>query len=202
MRSRVLLFLFLCSLSAHAAPRDLNLFLGAGKSPMNFHGHSVFKTITFEVVDDAAKYATHRPVRWIPKRWLANTDFGASISYHDIRQARSWFGYRYGDPNDSVRGESLYVFARHHWRMDSNTARFFADIGSGPMWSNRRVPAATSRFNFSSQFGLGVTLFPNARMPLVAAYRFSHISNGLIASRNPGLEVSSFFIGTTLRRFR
>jgi hypothetical protein len=200
---KTLLFLTLFfSLSVSAAARDFDIFFSAGKSPMNFHGHSVFKTITFEFADDASKFAGHRPARWIPKRWLNDTDFGASVSYHDIRQARSWFGYRYGDPNDSVRGESLYLFVRHRFRAGSPTIKPFIDIGTGPMWANRRVPAATSRFNFSSQLGLGVTLFPNARTPIMAGYRFAHISNGLIASRNPGLEVSSLFIGTRVRMRR
>lgn len=202
MKRNLLLFTLFFSFSLSAAPRDFNMFFSAGKSPMNFHGHSVFKTLTFEVVDDASRAQNVWGVRRLPKRWFHNTDIGASLSYHDIRQARSWFGYRYGDPNDSVRGESLYLFLRHRFRVDSPSLQPFIDIGTGPMWANRRVPAATSRFNFSSQLGLGVTLWPSSRMPVMAGYRFAHISNGLIASRNPGLEVSSFFIGTRIRTFR
>ena len=133
MRIRFLLLVLLISVPASAAPREMNLFLGAGKSPLNFHGHSVFKTITFDFADDASKFAEHMPLRWAPQRWWHNTDLGFSVSYHDIRQARSWFGYRYGDPNDSVRGESLYVFMRHHFRVASHTAQPFVDIGTGPI---------------------------------------------------------------------
>jgi hypothetical protein len=68
------------------------------------------------------------------------------------------------------------------------------------MWSNRRIPAATSKLNFNSQLGLGVVLFPNARMPIFAGYRFFHISNGGLTGRNPGLNVNGFFVGTNLRR--
>jgi hypothetical protein len=67
------------------------------------------------------------------------------------------------------------------------------------MWSNRRIPAATSKLNFNSQLGLGIVLFPNARMPLFAGYRFFHISNGGLTGRNPGLNVNGFFVGARVR---
>lgn len=166
-------------------PREFNVYLSSGKSPMNFHGHSVFRSIHFEVAGESA----------LARRWL-HADAGASISYSDIRQARSWFGYRYGDPDDSVRAVSTFFFVRHYWNP------FYAELGTGPMWSNRRVPAATSRFNMNSQLGLGVVLFPASRMPLHAGYRFSHISNGGWTGRNPGLNLHSIFIGARVMRLR
>src|SRR6266487_2812433 len=39
-----------------------------------------------------------------------------SISYSDIHQARSWFGYRDGDPDDWVRCVGSFFFLRRHWR--------------------------------------------------------------------------------------
>ncbi len=151
---------------------------------MNFHGHSVFRAIHFELAGRSA----------LAQRWL-RADAGASVSYSDIRQARSWFGYRYGDPDDSVRAVSSFFFVRRQWRMT------YAELGTGPMWSNRRVPAATSRFNMDSQLGLGVILFPRSRTPLHVGYRFSHISNGGLTGRNPGLNVHSIVAGTRLLVF-
>ena len=76
----------------------------------------------------------------------------------------------------------------------------YPDLGTGPMWANRRVPAATSRFNFNSQLGVGVTLFATSRWPLLAGYRFEHISNNGFTERNPKLDVHTVFFGTTLHR--
>ena len=195
MNLRVSLLALLIALPAAAeTPRAFNLYLATGSNPSNVHGHSNFKTITFE-----RTFAAPR----IIERWshLHGLEAGAALSYHDIRQPRSWFGHTYGDPDDSVRGESLLLFLRKEWR-SSGELRPFLDLGTGPMWANRRVPAATSRFNFNSQLGLGATLFAGSRWPVLAGYRFQHISNGGATGRNPGLDVHSFFIGATIRKWR
>ena len=193
MRRSIVLLLFLATACGHVGfhPREVNGYLSGGKSLSNFHGHSIFHTVQFELAGESA----------LSKRWLRTPDAGVSVSYNDIRQARSWFGYRYGDPSDSVRAVSSYFFLRHFWRQSSNIEPY-TELGTGPMWSNRRVPAATSRFNFNSQLGLGAVLFPRSRMPLHVGYRFSHISNGGAEGRNPGLEVHQIVIGTRLMRLR
>ena len=186
-RFATLFFLVIPSIAAAAdfSPREFNVDFSSGRSPLNRHGHSVFRTIHFEVSGHSS----------LARRWL-RSDAGASVSYSDIRQARSWFGYRYGDPNDSVRGVTSFLFVRRHWRSA------YAEFGSGPMWSNRRVPAATSRFNMDTQIGIGATLFGRSRLPLHVGYRFSHISNGGLMHRNPGLEVQSLLIGMRVFSFR
>jgi len=181
MLSVLLLLLPGVAIAGDFSPREVNIFLSSGRSPMNFHGHSVFRTIQFEIAGQSR----------LARRWL-KSNAGISISYSDIRQARSWFGYRYGDPDDSVRAVSSFFFVRRQWRYG------YAELGTGPMWSNRRVPAATSRFNMDSQIGVGGTLFAQTRTPLRAGYRFSHISNGGLTGRNPGLNVHSILIGTRL----
>ena len=181
---------FLLASAANAADyRDLNLYFGAGQSPIGLRGHSVFRTVTLELTAHSK----------LIDRWLPNTEAGASLSYSKIRQARSWFGYQYGDPDDHVRAETSYFFLRHNWR-EASTWRPYLELGTGPMWSNRRVPAATSRFNFDSQLGFGVAL--GARSPWRIGYRFQHISNAGTAGRNPGLEVHSFLLGVRIRDLR
>ena len=185
-------FALLLLLSSPVFAGDFNVYLGDARSDTNRHGQSRFRLISFELLG--------RPelMRYV-ERYLPNARAGVDINYSDVRQPRSWFGYTYGDPDDSVRAEWAHFFIRNYWRPSSNTLRPYADIGTGPMWSNRRIPAATSKFNFSSQLGLGVVLFPNARMPLYAGYRFFHISNGGLTGRNPGLNVNGFFIGTRVK---
>jgi lipid A 3-O-deacylase PagL len=167
-------------------PQTFNLYFSAGENPSNRHGHSVFRSVQFEVAGTPNR----------GPRWLRNEKVGAEITYSAVVQARSWFGYTYGDPNDNVRAEWLYLFVRHEraWR--------FFDIGTGPMWSNRRIPAATSRLNFNSQVSVGLIAFANSRAPLRIGYRFSHISNGGLTGRNPGLNVNSVFVGVQARRLR
>lgn len=171
-------------------PRQFTIYGGGGKSVTTPHGQASFRTLQFELLGD-----WRLVTRWIPKAMA-----GVSVSYHDIRQARSWFGYTYGDPNDSVRGESAYFFVRRAWRQQKTTQPYL-EIGTGPMWSNRRVPAATSRFNFNSQLGLGTILFAD-RHPLYVVVRLGHISNGTFAGRNPGWNVTSLLAGTRVHKFR
>jgi hypothetical protein len=194
MKTRAFLLALLVALPVAAAtPEAANVYFSAGHNPSNLHGSSDFRSLTFEMT-------FHEPLL---ERWarLHDTEAGAAISYHQIHQPRSWFGHTYGDPDDAVRSESLFVFVRHHWRATSDVQPFL-DLGTGPMWANRRVPAATSRFNFNSQLGVGVTLFATSRWPLLAGYRFEHISNGGFTGRNPGLDVHTVFFGTTIRVWR
>src|SRR5579864_2470994 len=99
MRLPVLFCFLILPVAASASdftPRELSVLLSTGESRMNVHGHSVFRrTITFELLGKSR----------LAERWL-KSNAGASIGYSDIRQARSWFGYRDGDPNDSVRAAS------------------------------------------------------------------------------------------------
>lgn len=172
--------------------RAFDLTYSGGASPLNTHGHSVFHSANFEVTAGS---------RWLD-RHLGNTDVGASLTYSDVTQSRSWFGYSYGDPDDRIRAEWLFLFARHHWLAQSSTARPYLEFGTGPMFSNRRIPAATSKINFNTQLGAGVTFLPESRVPIIAGWRFMHISNAGLASRNPGLNVNTFVLGAQLHRWR
>ncbi len=168
---------------------DFNVYVGNAKSETNRHGQSRFRLISFEM--------TGRPA--LLERFLPNARAGVDIDYADVRQPRSWFGYTYGDPDDSVRAEWAHFFVRQYWHTPVTSIRPYVDLGTGPMWSNRRIPAATSKLNFNSQLGLGVALFPESRTPVYVGYRFFHISNGGLTGRNPGLNVNGFFVGTRVR---
>jgi hypothetical protein len=193
MRRWSLLLVLFAAACAHRdfTPREFNTYLSGGGSRMNSRGHSLFRTIHFELAGDSA----------LANRWMRQTDAGMSISYSDIHQARSWFGYRDGDPDDWVRGIGSFFFLRRHWRNGSDIQPY-AELGTGPMFSNRRVPAATSRLNMNSQAGFGAILFARSRMPLHVGYRFSHISNGGTTGRNPGLQVHQAVIGVRVKRLR
>jgi hypothetical protein len=193
MVRRVLPFIALLLLSTPTFAGDFNIYLGNAKSETNRHGQSRFRTISFELMGQPELIQRYLG------RYLPNARTGVDIDYSDVRQPRSWFGYTYGDPDDSVRAEWAHFFVRQYWRTSSNALRPYVDIGTGPMWSNRRIPAATSKLNFNSQLGLGVVIFPNTKTPLYFGYRFFHISNAGSTGRNPGLNVNGFFAGTRIR---
>lgn len=192
-RMVAILLLACTSALAGTKPEEFNVYLSHASSKANRHGQSRFRAISFELL------AHSRLVERYLDRYLPNSRVGVDIDYADFRQPRSWFGHTYGDPDDSVRAEWAHFFVRQYWCMSSNALRPYADLGTGPMWSNRRIPAATSKLNFNSQLGLGVVVFPNARTPIYVGYRFFHISNGGLTGRNPGLSVNGFFVGTRVR---
>lgn len=182
--------------SADFQPRAFNVFVGAGSSLKDWHGQASFRSVEFEILG-----RSHFIERWLPR-----TEAGVSATYSAIQQPRSWFGTKYGDPYDSVRGEWATLFLRHSWR-ERAALQPFVEIGSGPMWSNRRVPAATSRFNFNSHLGIGATVLAGQH-PIYLMYRFSHISNLMFGDRNPGhgrrnpgWNVNSISVGMRFRKF-
>ena len=135
-------------------------------------------------------------------RWFAFVDLSGFTS----------FGDQYGDGNESVQALSASLLVRHTWR-PSSRIRPYVEAASGPIVAEKRVPAATSRFNFEDGrrgFVPGLLSGRNSsrvfnaagRVPLFAGYRFLHISNGGYAPRNPGLNVSAAVFGVQLRNAR
>lgn len=128
---------------------------------------------------------------FVPHSINTYVSVGAALTYHAMYQAHSYHGYRFGDRNDNVRAESLYLFTRRDY------TRILCDLGSGPTWSNRPIPAATSRINFQSQLTFGA-IFGRGRV----AYRFGHISNAGLAHHNPGINVNTILAGYQLKKWR
>jgi hypothetical protein len=170
-------------------PRALDLFVSSGKSAETLHGTATLRSVHFELAGRAD---------WMK---LRDTDVGVDLTYSAVRQPHFLFPPEGGGPKDDVKAESAYFFARKRWTRWT-AVEPYVDLGSGPMWSNRRIPAATSRVNFQSQLTGGAIWLPRARFPLFTAYRFSHISNGGFAPRNPGINVYSVIVGTRLVLFK
>ncbi|MEK6372441.1 MAG: acyloxyacyl hydrolase [Acidobacteriota bacterium] len=191
-RSRCCALLLLLMLAATARadfhPREINVFISSGKSAETLHGEATLRSIHLELAGR---------VDWMK---LRDTDVGVALVYSDVRQPRFLFPLD-GDPKDDVRAGSAYFFVRKRWTRWT-AAEPYIDLGSGPMWSNRQIPAQTSRVNFQSQITGGAIWLPRSRFPLFTAYRFSHISNGGFAPRNPGVNVYSVIVGTRVVRFR
>lgn len=191
MFALVLLFAVPAGAMTIFKPEEFSLAFSNGRTPMSWkRGHAIFHTLALEVSGTTP---------WV-ERHLPGTVTGASISYSDIKQAHSWFGYRYESLDDRVRGEAAQAFVRFALPTPLAAVRPWAEFGTGPMWSNRRVPQATSRLNFNSFGAVGLSLFANGRgWPLRVGYRFAHVSNGGIASRNFGWNVHTFYVATRLK---
>ena len=181
----------LAAATAHADfhPRQIDLFLSSGTSVNDLHGQATLHSIHFELTGRAD---------WMK---LRDTDVGVALIYSAVRQPHFLFPPPGGGPKDDLRAESAYFFARKRWTRWT-ALEPYVDVGSGPMWSNRRIPASTSRVNFQSQLTGGVIWLPRSRFPLFTGYRFSHISNGGFAPRNPGINVYSVIVGTRAHLFR
>lgn len=178
-----LLFVFLF-LAANASAQTFRLYGVGGKSLATWHGQADVRAFAVELEKPLSK----------------RTELGFVIAPYQWDQPKSWFGDQYGDGNESVRALSVALVLRHHVPIGLRHFRPYGEVALGPMYAEKRVPASTSRFNFITQLGAGVTLMPERPISLVAGYRYQHISNGGYAPRNPGLNVHSVVLGVRVRR--
>ena len=155
------------------------VYVTTGQSNETWHGQAKVTGLNIELV-------TARSPR---------TDIGFVLTPMTFDQPKSWFGDDYGDGNENVRAIAGSLLLRRWFNRDSSRLHVYGEAGTGPMYAEKSVPASTSRFNFVSQLGVGVVLMPRSRYPIVAGYRFQHVSNGGYAPRNPGLNFSSLILG-------
>jgi hypothetical protein len=184
MRVPTIFMLVLLPLFSTAQTVDeVSVYASGGKSVTTWHGQAAVASLNIEFAHSVSP----------------RTDVGFIFSPTSINQPRSWFGDDYGDGDEDVRALGGSLFVRRKFLVKHERMHLFAELSSGPMWAERRVPASTSRFNFASQAAAGFIFMPHRAMPVTVGYRFMHISNGGYAPRNPGLNVSSIMIGTVLR---
>lgn len=181
---RVLLAILLTlPLAVSAQAFDLlRVTASGGKSPTSWHGQADLQGLNVE----------------LGRSLSPRTTVGIVVAPFSLWQPRSWFGNQYGDGNESVHALSASLLLRRTFR-ERESVQPYLEGSSGPMLANKRVPAATSRFNFVSQAGVGVVFNAQGRFPIVAGYRFMHISNGGYSPRNPGLNVSAAVLGVQVR---
>lgn len=172
------------SIGALLLVTKISVFGIGGLTPKSWHGHSHLQAVSVEV---------GRPLG-------PRTDLAMVVSPMNLWQPRSWFGDAYGDGNENVRALSVSLLLRRRFNLDSSRVHYYLEGASGPMWAEKAVPASTSRFNFASHAGTGVIFNPDSRFPIIAGYRFMHVSNGGYSPRNPGLNFSTLVLGVQVRR--
>lgn len=179
MRRLVLAVSLLLTLSGSA---EVRVYASGGKSITSWHGQVDLQAVHFELARALSPRTTVAVVASPTVLW----------------QPRSWFGNQFGDGNESVRAMAASLLVRRSFRVQSHV-QWYIEGATGPMIAEKRVPASTSRFNFMTQGGAGIVFNANGRLPIIAGYRFMHISNGGYSPRNPGLGVSAAVIGVQLR---
>src|SRR5687767_11575285 len=110
-------------------PNRLNVYGFGGKSMTGRIGQADIQAVNLEF----GRAISHR------------TELGVVLAPMNIRQSKSGYDDQFGDGSQNVRAISGSLFARYHFGNDSATVRPFAELSSGPMWSEERVPAGTSR---------------------------------------------------------
>jgi hypothetical protein len=184
MRSIALLLLALAPFPVFADVSHIVISAAGGQSQKTWHGQADVQALNIE----------------IGKAFSPRTEVAFVLSPMSLWQPRSWFGDQYGDGNETVHAVAATLLARYRRNVDSSRVQVYGEAGTGPIWAEKAIPASTSRFNFSTQFGAGVVLLPRARFPLLLGYRFDHLSNGGYSPRNPGFNISTIVLGVQIKR--
>ncbi len=180
---RALLIILVATLAAPADAGEWTVTGSAGKSITNWHGQAATQVFT----------VSYRGWNW------KGFDLAAGVAPYIIRQPKSWFSDDYGDGNETIVGPALRMTASKSWRRAS-VLQPYAELTGGPLWTPKQVPDSTSQMNWVTDIGSGVTIAsPQSRTALIVGYRFSHISNSGLSSRNPGWNVSSVIFGMRIR---
>ncbi len=81
------------------------------------------------------------------------------------------------------------------WALDTRTSVVpYLEVGGGTLFTNTKVPEATSRINFTTSGAFGVHFLRN-KHNISAEVRYMHISNAGLATPNPGINTIQFRLG-------
>jgi len=172
------------ALAGFRGPVQASIGVLAGKSMTGVHGQGSFASVHF---DFSRAFRKHTELTWGVQPWL-------------IEQPSHFFVAN-GKENEHAYAMHLTLGLRHQFGSESASARPFVELGSGPMWSSRRVPATSSHINFDSYGTVGATFHARHGWAPFTGFRFQHISNGgIVGDRNPGFNIGSIVIGIRLVR--
>lgn len=165
-----------------SALAEVRVYVSGGKSVTTWHGQADLQAMQLELGYPLSP----------------RTTVAVAVTPMLLWQPRSFFGDQYGDGNESVRALGASLLVRRSFRVTS-PLQWYLEGGTGPMIAEKRAPAATSRFNFVTQGGAGLVFNAQGRFPIIAGYRFMHISNGGYSPRNHGWNMSAAVLGVQLR---
>jgi hypothetical protein len=179
MKLRIAVLLLLGPAAANAA---VTVSASGGHSHRTWHGQADVQALNIEIGRDLSP----------------RTEVAFVLSPMSLWQPRSWFGDEFGDGNETVQAISGSLLVRR--KLNTGPVQFYGEASTGPMWAEKAIPASTSRFNFATNLGAGVMVMPRSRFPVMVGYRFTHLSNGGYAPRNPGFNISAVVVGVRVQR--
>lgn len=95
---------------------------------------------------------------------------------------------------NTAYGAGINPFA-FKWALDTRRSVVpYFEIGGGTLFTNVKVPAGTSRVNFTSGGAVGLH-FLHANHAISAEVRYMHISNAGLTTPNPGINTIQFRLG-------
>jgi hypothetical protein len=146
-----------------------------------------------------AGYAT--PVLGDNERYYSAGVSGGYYFWDDVALSVSVVGHGVdpsGPGQDALAGELNLMFRKHFFGGDRWT--FFGEAGAGLMYADHNLPGEGhgTQWNFTPQFGVGVTWKLDENWHLVAGVRAFHASNAGLAGddRHPGSNALMGWVGT------
>ncbi len=95
---------------------------------------------------------------------------------------------------NTAYGVGINPFA-FKWALDTHGSVVpYLEVGGGTLFTNTKVPEATSRINFTTSGAFGVHFLRN-KHNISAEVRYMHISNAGLATPNPGINTIQFRLG-------
>src|SRR5713101_1620579 len=95
---------------------------------------------------------------------------------------------------NTAYGVGINPFA-FKWALDTHgSAVPYLEVGGGTLFTNTKVPEATSRINFTTGGALGLH-FLRSKHTISTEVRYMHISNAGLATPNPGINTIQFRVG-------
>ncbi len=95
---------------------------------------------------------------------------------------------------NTAYGVGINPFA-FKWALDMHSSVVpYLELGGGTLFTNTKVPEATSRINFTTSGAVGLH-FLRSKRNLSAEVRYMHISNAGLSTPNPGINTIQFRLG-------
>jgi Lipid A 3-O-deacylase (PagL) len=95
---------------------------------------------------------------------------------------------------NTAYGAGINPFA-FKWMLDGHGSVVpYVELGGGTLFTNTKVPEATSTINFTTSGAVGLH-FLRSKHNISTEIRFMHISNASLANLNPGINTVQFRIG-------
>jgi lipid A 3-O-deacylase len=71
----------------------------------------------------------------------------------------------------------------------------FFELGGGVLVTNEEVPVGTTKFNFTPQAAFGIHFLNSHKHSVSVLFKYLHISNGGLATPNPGINSVELIVG-------